>query len=65
VIREFTVNELWLLILAARWTVLLSAIAFVGGGAGGFVLAIARVSSRNRSHHWPPASSRSCRARRC
>jgi polar amino acid transport system permease protein len=46
VIREFTVNELWLLILAARWTVLLSAIAFVGGGAGGFVLAIARVSSR-------------------
>jgi polar amino acid transport system permease protein len=46
VIREFTVNELWLLILAARWTVLLSAIAFVGGGAGGFVLAIARVSPR-------------------
>jgi polar amino acid transport system permease protein len=46
VIREFTVNELWLLLLAARWTVLLSAIAFVGGGAGGFVLAIARVSSR-------------------
>jgi len=46
VIREFTVNELWLLILAARWTVLLSAIAFVGGGAGGFILAIARVSPR-------------------
>ena len=27
-IREFTVDELWFLLLAARWTVLLSAIAF-------------------------------------
>jgi polar amino acid transport system permease protein len=43
-IREFTVHELWFLVLAARWTVLLSAIAFVGGGAGGLVVAISRVS---------------------
>jgi polar amino acid transport system permease protein len=43
-IREFTANELWFLVLAARWTVALSAIAFVGGGVGGFVVAILRVS---------------------
>ena len=43
-LREFTINELWFLVLAARWTVLLSAIAFMGGGAGGLVIAIARVS---------------------
>ena len=45
-IREFTVHELWFLVLAARWTLLLSAIAFVGGGAGGFVVAVGRVSRR-------------------
>ena len=43
-IREFTLHELWFLVLAARWTVALSAIAFVGGAAGGFVIAIARIS---------------------
>ena len=43
-IREFSLNEVWLLILAARWTVVLSAMAFVGGGVGGFVVAVARVS---------------------
>jgi polar amino acid transport system permease protein len=46
VIREFTANEVWLLVLAARWTVLLSLIAFIGGGLGGFAVAIARVSPR-------------------
>jgi len=44
VIREFSLNEVWLLVLAARWTVVLSAMAFVGGGVGGFVVAVARVS---------------------
>jgi polar amino acid transport system permease protein len=43
-IREFTANELWFLVLAARWTVLLSVIAFVGGGVGGLVIAVSRVS---------------------
>ena len=43
-LREFTINELWFLVLAARWTVLLSAIAFMGGGAGGLIIAISRVS---------------------
>ena len=36
------------LLLAARWTVLLSIVAFVGGGIVGLVILLARVSSR----HW-------------
>ena len=43
-IREFTLHELWFLVLAARWTVALSVIAFVGGAAGGLVVALARIS---------------------
>ena len=42
-IREFSAHELWFLLLAARWTVVLSLIAFVGGGIGGLVVAIMRV----------------------
>lgn len=42
-IREFSAHEFWFLLLAARWTVLLSAIAFVGGGVGGLVVALMRV----------------------
>jgi polar amino acid transport system permease protein len=43
-LRTFTLNEVWILVLAARWTIALSLAAFVGGGAVGFVLAIARIS---------------------
>src|SRR6059036_2808068 len=43
-VREFTVHELWFLVLAVRWTIALSAIAFVAGGAGGLIVALARVS---------------------
>jgi polar amino acid transport system permease protein len=43
-VREFTVHELWFLVLAVRWTILLSLIAFAAGGTGGFVVAILRVS---------------------
>src|ERR1043165_1525140 len=43
-LRNFGPDEFWLLLLAARWTVLLSLAAFVGGGLAGFVVAIARVS---------------------
>jgi polar amino acid transport system permease protein len=42
-LREFTLHELWFLVLAARWTVALSAIAFVGGGVGGLAIALLRV----------------------
>ena len=54
-IREFTANELWFLVLAARWTIALSAIAFVGGGVGGFLVAILRVS-RARPLAWLAAA---------
>lgn len=44
-LRTFTLHEVWILVLAARWTIALSLAAFAGGGAVGFVLAIARISS--------------------
>jgi polar amino acid transport system permease protein len=44
VIREFTVNELWFLISATRWTVLLTLVSFVGGGIVGLIVALMRVS---------------------
>src|SRR4030095_13105757 len=43
-IREFTAHELWFLVLAVRWTVLLSAIAFLAGGGGGLVVTLLAVS---------------------
>jgi len=43
-LRTFTLNEVWILVLAARWTIALSLAAFAGGGTVGFVLAIARIS---------------------
>nr|WP_201832636.1 amino acid ABC transporter permease [Microvirga zambiensis] len=42
--RTFTLHEVWILVLAARWTIALSLAAFVGGGTVGFILAIARIS---------------------
>lgn len=42
--REFGWPELLFILGALRWTVLLSLVAFVGGGLGGFVVALARVS---------------------
>jgi polar amino acid transport system permease protein len=43
-IREYGVNEVWLLFLAARWTVLLSLTAFVGGSLIGLAVTVLRVS---------------------
>lgn len=43
-LRTFTLHEVWILVLAARWTIALSLAAFAGGGAVGLVLAIARIS---------------------
>jgi polar amino acid transport system permease protein len=42
--RAFGPNEFLFLIEALRWTVLLTLVAFVGGGIGGFIVALARVS---------------------
>ncbi|MCP8940034.1 amino acid ABC transporter permease [Alsobacter sp. SYSU M60028] len=43
-LRDFGLNEVWFLVLAARWTLALSAVAFVGGGVVGLLLAVARIS---------------------
>jgi len=43
-IREFSLSEVWFLVQAVRWTVLLTAMAFLGGGAVGLVIAILRVA---------------------
>lgn len=42
--RAFGPNELIFLLEALRWTVALTLVAFVGGGMGGFIVALARVS---------------------
>jgi polar amino acid transport system permease protein len=44
-IREFTFTDVLYLIAAMRWTLALTAIAFVGGAAVGLMVALLRVSS--------------------
>ena len=43
-IRPFGWNEFFIIVMAAQWTIALSAIAFAGGGVGGLLIALARVS---------------------
>lgn len=47
--RSFTWVHAAYLVEAARWTVLLSLIAFAGGAAGGLLLALARVQRRSQA----------------
>jgi polar amino acid transport system permease protein len=42
-LREFTINEVWYLVFAARWTLALTAIAFLGGGLVGLLVMVLRV----------------------
>jgi polar amino acid transport system permease protein len=42
-LREFTLNEVWYLLFAARWTLALTAIAFTGGGLLGLLVMLLRV----------------------
>mgnify|MGYP006268139879 CR=1 FL=1 len=44
IVHDLTFGSIAYLLLAARWTLLLSAIAFVGGAVGGVALALARTS---------------------
>ena len=54
------------LLLATRWTVLLSLVAFVCGGIVGLALLFARVSKiRLAGNRRPSSTSSSSRARRC
>lgn len=43
-LREFGWNEAWFLLLATRWTIALTLIAFVGGAVGGILVAILRTA---------------------
>ena len=43
-IREFSLSEVWFLLLAVRWTLLLTVAAFIGGTIGGLVVAVLRVA---------------------
>lgn len=42
--RTFGIQDIWFIVQAAQWTVLLSLIAFVGGAAVGLGVALARTS---------------------
>jgi len=44
--HPFGAGDLLYLIAAARWTILLSLIAFLGGGLGGALIAVLRISPR-------------------
>jgi polar amino acid transport system permease protein len=44
-VRTFGWTEFLFVLAALRWTLLLSLVAFIGGGVGGFVIALARISS--------------------
>src|SRR5215217_9396668 len=44
-LRQFGTNEFLFILTAARWTVLLSLIAFAGGMVGGLIVALSRVSA--------------------
>lgn len=43
-ITEFSLSHFWLLVAAARWTLWVSVLAFVGGSLVGFGIALARTS---------------------
>ncbi|MGY9046793.1 amino acid ABC transporter permease [Puniceibacterium antarcticum] len=44
-IREFTSAEVLFIVMAVRWTLILSAIAFLGGALGGLLIALTRTSA--------------------
>ncbi|WP_273692240.1 amino acid ABC transporter permease [Ketogulonicigenium vulgare] len=45
-IREFSQADIYFIVSAIRWTLLLSLVAFVGGAIGGMLIALARTSGR-------------------
>lgn len=40
--RGFGSNEIWFILLSARWTLILSMVAFAGGAVGGILIALMR-----------------------
>ena len=43
-IREFSSTDVLFIVMAVRWTLILSAVAFLGGAVGGLAIALARTS---------------------
>lgn len=43
-IREFSSADVMFIVMAVRWTLVLSAVAFLGGAVGGLLIALARTS---------------------
>ncbi|MCS3429866.1 amino acid ABC transporter permease [Klebsiella sp. BIGb0407] len=41
---EFNANDLWLIIYSTRWTLYLSVLSFIGGAAGGILIAVLRTN---------------------
>lgn len=50
-IRYFTINDVYYLLDATKWTLLLAAMAFFGGGIVGALITLARIS-RSRALRW-------------
>lgn len=46
-IREFSSSDVLFIVMAVRWTLILSAVAFLGGAIGGLGIALARTSQGN------------------
>ncbi|TMV58999.1 amino acid ABC transporter permease [Thioclava sp. BHET1] len=46
-IRQFGPDDILFILMAARWTLILSVIAFVGGAIGGLIIALMRSASVN------------------
>src|SRR5690554_5897800 len=44
--RTFNIDDFWFIVEATQWTILLSLIAFIGGGIVGLLIALARVSKK-------------------
>ena len=49
--RVLSEGDILYILLALRWTLLLSAVAFVGGGIGGLLVALAR-TAESRPLRW-------------
>ncbi|HUG57400.1 MAG TPA: amino acid ABC transporter permease [Candidimonas sp.] len=48
--RTFGYSDFWFILEAAQWTVLLSIMAFIGGGIVGLIIALARTSENKTAH---------------
>lgn len=44
--RTFNIDDFWFIVEATQWTILLSLIAFIGGGIVGLLIALGRVSKK-------------------